>query len=130
MDSKKDVILVVDDEPDILRMATSALSLGGFRGIVAENGSIGLEAFIQHQSEICLVLSDVVMPVLNGLQMTARILEAQPDAKILFMSGYTDVQLDLEVKKKFPFIRKPFLPADLIQKIRETLDSESQATQA
>jgi two-component system cell cycle sensor histidine kinase/response regulator CckA len=120
----------VDDEPAILRMATSALSMGGFRAIVAENGSAGFDAFVQHQFEIFLVLTDVVMPVLTGLDMARRILETDSAMKILFMSGYSDMRLEVEARHRFPFIRKPFLPADLLRKIREVLDCESDAAEA
>jgi DNA-binding NtrC family response regulator len=130
MEPRKNHILVVDDEPAILRMATTVLSSAGFKAIVAENGSEGLECFIKDQLDICLVLTDVVMPTRDGLYMVERILELDPQMKIIFMSGYSDVQLEVEARKKFPFIRKPFLTADLVQKIQSVLNSDAKSTEA
>jgi two-component system, cell cycle sensor histidine kinase and response regulator CckA len=126
----KDLILVVDDELAILRMATSALSMGGFRAVVAENGSVGFDTFMKHQAEICLVLTDVVMPAITGLDMAGRILDIDSATKILFMSGYSDMRLEVEARNQFPFIRKPFLAADLLRKVREVLGDQSEAVEA
>jgi two-component system cell cycle sensor histidine kinase/response regulator CckA len=126
----KDLILVVDDELAILRMATSALSMGGFRAVVAENATVGFDLFMKHQAEICLVLTDIVMPLLSGLDMARRILEIDLATKILFMSGYSDMRLEVEARNKFPFIRKPFLAADLLRKVREVLGDQSEAVEA
>jgi DNA-binding NtrC family response regulator len=111
-------------------MATSALSMGGFRAVVAENGSAGFDAFTTHQVEICLVLTDVVMPTITGLDMARRILEIDSAMKILFMSGYSDMRLEVEARNQFPFIRKPFLPADLLRKVRELVGGQSEAVEA
>ena len=118
MDPKRDLILVVDDEPAILRMATTALSNAGFRAVVAENGLAGLELFRTGAQEISLVLTDIVMPVMNGLEMATRILELDAGARILLMSGYSDAVLQAEGENRFPLIRKPYLPTDLITRIQ------------
>src|SRR5207248_10954700 len=89
----KNIILVVDDEPIILRLVTTAIASVGFRAAVAENGAAGFESFIKLKDEICLVLTDVVMPSVNGLELAARILEMDPAMKILLMSGYSDTNL-------------------------------------
>ena len=87
----KNIILVVDDEQDIRLMATQALSEAGLRAKVAEDGGSGLECFIKHKEEICLVLTDVLMPVMDGLHMAEKIVEIAPDMKILFMTGYSQI---------------------------------------
>jgi two-component system cell cycle sensor histidine kinase/response regulator CckA len=117
---QKDVVLVVDDEQIILRMATSALASAGFRAIVAENGAAGLEAFIENADQICLVLTDVVMPYLSGLEMAQRILAARPGTRILLMSGYSDRVI--QVGTQFPLLRKPFLPERLVSEIQRLLE--------
>jgi DNA-binding NtrC family response regulator len=117
----RNVVLVVDDEPGILRMATAVLSMGEFKAQVAEDGQDGLECFLKHQHEICLVISDVVMPRMNGLEMVDRILHFEPNAKFLMMSGYSSAVLEVQARERFPFIRKPFLAQDFILKIREVL---------
>jgi len=109
----KTIVLVVDDEATILRSASAALAGIGLRVIVAENGHAGWEAFTKFQDEICLVLADIVMPVMNGLELAERIREMRPEMKLLLMSGYSDKALEIEGRLNFAFIRKPFLPADL-----------------
>jgi len=121
--SGKNLVMVADDEGSIARMVTTILSGAGFRAVVVRNGNEGVRTYRELQQEICLVLSDVVMPNGGGLEMAQRILEFDPKAKILFMSGYSDAALEVKAQKKFPFIRKPFLPDDLVRKIREVLDA-------
>ena len=65
------------------------------------------------------MLTDVVMPGGGGIDMALKIREIDPGAKILFMSGYSDAALEVQARTNYPFIRKPFLPADLIRKINE-----------
>jgi two-component system cell cycle sensor histidine kinase/response regulator CckA len=119
--SGKNLVLVADDEGTIVRMATTILSGAGFRAVVVSGGNEGVRTYREFQQEICLVLADVVMPDGGGLEIAQAILELDPKAKILFMSGYSDAALEVKAQKRFPFIRKPFLPDDLIRKIREVL---------
>src|SRR3954468_18620885 len=84
------LILVVDDEPTVLRSVTTALAMDGFRVMVAENGVAGLEAFLVAPDDIVMVLADVVMPVMNGLEMADKIRAFRPATRILLMSGYSD----------------------------------------
>jgi DNA-binding NtrC family response regulator len=123
---QKNIVLVVDDEQTIVRMATAALANAGFRAVVAENGLAGWDLYMSHREQICLVLVDVVMPIMSGVELAAAIRKEDPGAKILFMSGYSDTVLEQHARNNSPFIRKPFLQAELIQKIRSILDSESQ----
>lgn len=121
MAQEGNAILIVDDEPGVLRVATAALSTAGYRAIVAQNGMAGLQEWRTHRDEILLVISDVVMPELDGLAMAQRILEEDPQAKILMMSGYSDAALEVRARKSLPFIRKPFLTGDLLNKIRSLM---------
>ena len=118
---QKNIVLVVDDETLILRMVTAALATVGFRAMVAENGITGLETYAAMRDEICLILTDLKMPICSGVEMADRILELDSKAKILLMSGYSDDDLVVQGKKRFPFINKPFLPEDLIRKVRFVL---------
>ena len=121
--SGKNLVMVADDEGAIARMVTTILSGAGFRAAVVKSGNEGVRVYRELQQDICLVLSDVVMPDGGGLEMAQQILEIDPKAKILLMSGYSDAALEVKAQKKFPFIRKPFLPDDLVRKIREVLDA-------
>jgi DNA-binding NtrC family response regulator len=120
----KNIVLVVEDEPLVIRVVTVALSLVGFRAAVAENGVSGLETFASMRNEICLVLSDVRMPISSGVEMADKICELAPGARILLMSGYSDDELVREAQRRYAFIRKPFLADELIRKIRFTLGKD------
>ena len=75
-------------------------------------------------SRIHLLITDVVMPAMNGRELADIIAKARPNTRVLFMSGHTeDVVLKQGVQKGTPFLQKPFTPAGLAQTVRETLDS-------
>ncbi len=111
------MILVVDDEQVVVRTITSALAAAGFRAVVAPNGEEGLEAFLEHEHEICLVLADICMPVMGGVEMARRIRERRPDAKIVLMTGYQDNAEDAE-RGGYQVMHKPFLPDALLVEVR------------
>jgi two-component system cell cycle sensor histidine kinase/response regulator CckA len=115
------LILVVDDEPSVVRSVTTALAMAGFLVMVAENGPAGLDAFARSPKEIDLVLTDLLMPFMNGLEMAARIKELREDVPILVMTAYSDAVVRTLPNMKFPLIRKPFLPDDLIRAIRANI---------
>jgi CheY-like chemotaxis protein len=117
----KNIVLVVEDEHLVVRMVTMALSMAGYRAAVAENGQVGYEAFVTLRDEICLVLSDVMMPVCNGLEMADRIRQLAPHIPIMMISGYSDHELVRNAEERYAVIRKPFLPADLIRRMRAVL---------
>ena len=118
----KNIVLCVDDEPNVLRACSIATAEAGLLPVVAENGAAGLETFIRLRYQICLVLSDVVMPgKFNGIDLAELILKIEPQTKILMMTGYSDEVIEIEGPNRFPLIRKPFLIAALTEKIRSVL---------
>jgi len=117
----------VDDETTVLRCVTTALALHGFRVIVAENGVAGLEAFMLARDEIDLVLADVVMPAMNGLEMSEKIRALAPHMRILLMTGYSDAVILTLSQPSMPLIRKPFLPDDLLRAVQRQLQPPSAA---
>ncbi|TGU71574.1 PAS domain S-box protein [Geomonas terrae] len=120
---KEETILVVEDEPEILRMTTDMLKLQGYRTIAASSPDEALKAAEQHPGEIDLLLTDVIMPGMNGRALADRLLTARPGLKCLYMSGYTADAisqhgvLDPDVK----YIQKPFNMKALARKVREVL---------
>ena len=126
----KDIVLCVDDEPIVLRYCSIAVAQAGYRVVVAENGAAGLEVFLQLKDGICLVLSDIIMPAVSGIDMAESILQVEPQAKILLMSGYSDEVIELQGRNRFPFIRKPFIYAMLIEKIRSIVGASDAAASA
>jgi DNA-binding response OmpR family regulator len=114
------VILVVEDEATVMRFVTSTLAAEGFSVFTALDGKAGLELFDAHAAEITLVLADIAMPVMGGIRMSEEILKRRPGARILLMTGYNDTVVGATALK-LPLIRKPFLPADLIRKVKAVL---------
>ena len=102
-------------------MVTRVLESAGFLTYSAENGAAGLESFVRHATEIALVITDVVMPVMSGVAMAEQIMELHPTAKIIVMSGYSDAALEIRARKSFPFIRKPFKAVDFLNAIGAVL---------
>jgi DNA-binding NtrC family response regulator len=124
---RKDIILCVDDEPIVLRACSNAITQAGFRCAVAENGAAGLDSFMEMKDEVCLVLSDIVMPAVNGLDMAASILQVNADVKIVLMSGYSDSVIEQQGRNRFPFIRKPFIYRVLIERIQSIVGASDAA---
>jgi two-component system cell cycle sensor histidine kinase/response regulator CckA len=117
----KGVVLVVDDEPIVLRLASAVLAEAGYRPVVAESAAVGFDRYLELRPDLSLVLLDVVMPGGNGLELAERIRQLDPTLKILVMSGYSDLQLEVQARKRYPFIRKPFLRDDLLKRTAEVL---------
>lgn len=130
LDVPKNIVLCVDDEPIVLRACSTALAMAGFRPVVAENGAAGLEVFSNLRAEICLTLADVIMPGLNGIALAECILEMEPHAKILLMSGYGDTVIGSQGANALPVIRKPFIHSLLIGRIRSILEAAGEAASA
>src|SRR5690606_18136965 len=94
LESGTATILVVEDEAPVRRTVEQILLLHGYSVLTAEDGEACLELCAEHRGPIDLVLTDFVMPRLGGLDLAAKLRVVKPDAKILFMSGFTDGQLD------------------------------------
>lgn len=115
-------VLIVEDEETIRRVCGAMLRQHGFEYILATNGAEGLAAYRERRDEICLVLSDVSMPVMSGLEMVRNILEIHSHPNVILMSGYyiaTVVPKDL--KKLCSVIQKPFTALGLVASVRECL---------
>lgn len=121
--SALETVLVVDDENAVRSLTTRILGRAGYRVIEARNAADALRLCESSSEEFDLVLTDVVMPGLNGRELVEQILQTRPDVAVLFMSGYTeDEGLRRGVAETgFPFLQKPFSPADLVAKVREAL---------
>jgi two-component system CheB/CheR fusion protein len=121
---RAEVVLLVEDEDKVRKLARTVLEHRGYVVVEARDGREGLSVCEAHQGKIDLLLSDVVMPELGGRELAERVLKMRPDVKVLLMSGHTqDVILKEGVKTGAAFLQKPFAPADLARKVRETLDS-------
>jgi len=108
------LILVVDDEPAVLRAVTASLAEAGFRVIVAEDGAAGLEVFRNSVNAIDLVVTDIVMPYMDGIVMAEEIRAIRPNVPIVLMTAYSDIVVHGLTSLSATLVRKPFLPDDLL----------------
>ena len=119
-----ETILVVEDDEQLRRLTRTVLERHGYQVLEAENGGEALLIAEQHPGPIHLILTDLVMPRMNGAQLAARISAARPGLAVIFMSGYTE---DVVARRRLlavdtAFIQKPYSPEVLLQHIRRTLD--------
>ncbi len=120
-----ETILLVEDEPLVLRVTSSILQSKGYKVIEASNGAEALKIAREgnNGSEIKLLISDIVMPHMTGREVAEKLREEFPKIRILFMSGYTeDNMVHNMTEKNIDFIHKPFLPDVFLQNVRNVLD--------
>lgn len=118
-----EVILLVEDEDAVRKLARLVLEASGYTVLESRNGREGLALCERHEGPIDLLVTDVVMPELGGRELAEGALKLRPGMKVMFMSGHTqDVVLKEGVQKGTAFLQKPFTPAGLAQKVRDTLD--------
>jgi len=122
----KETILLVEDEPMIRSLCMRVLYDNGYIVLEAANGEEALRLVQSHPAGmIDLLLTDVVMPRMGGIELAGCLRESRPDIKILLTSGYTDEApiLACSPNDNIPFLQKPFLPSVLLSQVREVLDS-------
>ncbi|MFO7883939.1 MAG: response regulator [Desulfobacteraceae bacterium] len=122
--SRGETILVVEDQPAILKFTKKILEKFGYRVLEAATPEKGINTAKAHQSDIHLLITDVILPGMNGLEFSEQIKIIYPDVKILFMSGYAAEIITgrCQSSDEFNFIQKPFSLRDLAVKIRRILD--------
>jgi PAS domain S-box-containing protein len=125
-ESGHETILLVEDEPMILEMTTTMLELQGYRVLGAAAPGEAVRLAREHQGDIHLLITDVVMPEMNGLDLARNLLSIYPNIKRLFMSGYTANVIASHgvLDPGVHFIQKPFSSRDLAAKAREALDAD------
>jgi hypothetical protein len=118
-----ETILLVDDEEGVRKLVFAILQAHGYQVIEANNGQNALAAYEKNAHKIDLVLTDVVMPQMNGFELGDRLAEARPQLKILYMSGYRDNPIgNSPGDANRAFLHKPFTPDALLHKVRQLLD--------
>ncbi len=117
-DSKCGTILVVDDNRDIRMFAKRFLETAGWNVVTAADGAEGLRFYEEHQSNIVLLLTDVMMPNLNGWELADRVQGIDSQLPVLFMSGD-----DWSAHQGLECVAKPFLPAELLAKVNRVLNA-------
>lgn len=119
----RETILVVEDEENVRQVIAEALLSYGYTVLEAGNGTQALDVCRTYKDKIGLVITDVVMPQINGREFIRQLTPLRPDTRIIFMSGYTDNAIVHHgiLEPGIQFIQKPFNLTSLILKIREVL---------
>ncbi|MDM8538362.1 response regulator [Desulfobacterales bacterium HSG17] len=122
-----ETILVVEDELSVLNFAEKLLKILNYTVLTAQGTKEALMLSREYKSEIQLLLTDVIMPEMNGQELTRQVQSFYPDIKSIFMSGYTPNAIAHQgvLDDGVNFIQKPFSKIDLAKKIREALDTQA-----
>jgi PAS domain S-box-containing protein len=122
-----ETILLAEDEDAVRSIASSALQRWGYEVLAASDGLEALELSRRHQGQIHLLLTDVIMPGMNGRELAEQLATERPGIRVLYASGYTDdaallrgIRLD-----DLPFLQKPFTTVELVQRVRDALDEQT-----
>ena len=121
-----ETILLVEDNEQVLQLARHFLQNMGYTVLAAENGFKALKILESHTGPLHLLLTDVVMPEMNGRELVEKSSKILPALKVLYMSGYTDNVIANRgvLDAGVAFIQKPFTGLDLAAKVREVLDGK------
>jgi len=121
-----ETVLVAEDVTAVRAVTREMLRRYGYTVLEAADGATALEVAANFKEPIHLLLTDVVMPDLNGRDLAARLQAARADLKVLFMSGYTDDAVVRHgiLQQGIAYLQKPFTPESLARKVRTVLDAE------
>ncbi len=119
-----ETILIVEDEEDVRRFASEALTYFGYNVIMAANGRIALELIKKESLKFDLIITDIVMPELNGKDFIKKVRKFYPDVKVLYVSGYTENHIVHNgiLEENVNFINKPYSVEVLASTVRKILD--------
>ncbi len=119
-----ETIVVAEDEEALRSLVVEVLTDCGYRVLAAGSGREALDLCQRHMEPIHLLLTDVVMPLMNGPELARRVAAIHPEARILYMSGYTDNAIaGSAMDPEVALIEKPFVPAKLARRVRELLET-------
>jgi PAS domain S-box-containing protein len=122
-----ETILLVEDEVNLRRLACQFLETQGYKVLEAADGAAAVQICAAHKGGIDLLLTDVIMPGMNGRELARRIVSLRPPVKVLYMSGYTEntISHNGTLDPGVNLLQKPFNLQSLKEKVREVLDSDS-----
>ena len=119
-----ETVLVVEDVPAVLEVTREMLSRLGYHVLTAGTGRAALQVAAAYDKPIHLVLTDVVMPDVDGRGLAEQFKQIRPDTRVLFMSGYTDDAVVRHgiLQEGIAYLQKPFTPQALAAKVRAVLE--------
>lgn len=120
-----ETILLVEDEPLVLQALMLSLTRLGYNLLTAETPNEALDILANYPQNIHLLITDVVMPQMSGLDLAAQALQHRPNMAVLYISGYMEDHARIQAleQNKLHFLQKPFTPSTLSRKVREIFDS-------
>jgi PAS domain S-box-containing protein len=120
-----ETVLLVEDEPEVRRLVAKILGMQGYAVMTAASPAEAIAISKRHAAEIHVLLTDVIMPGMNGRELASALANGRPRMKVLYMSGYTDAAITRQgiLDPETAFLSKPFTPDALARKVREVLDS-------
>ena len=122
--AKHETILLVDDEDGVRRMLATLLSRSGYRVLQATSGTEALDVSRAHEGKIHLLITDIMMPGMNGRELSQLFIAQRPDARVLYTSGYASDEIIERglLDRDMAFIQKPFVMSELLAKVRGILE--------
>ena len=120
-----DTILLVEDDPAVWKLASRILRAQGYQVLTATSGEEALALYQDYPEPIHMILTDIVMPGMNGRQLVEALSEIRPGLAVVYTSGYTDdvVLRHGVLETAVAYLPKPFTPRALVQKVREVLEA-------
>lgn len=125
--STRDTIILLAEDGEIVRKMVKEILTGeGYTVIPTADGREAYDYFRKNSNKIDLIVTDIVMPNMDGRELGQQCRERTPNIGILYMSGYADSRIDPErdLARNADFIAKPFHPADFVEKVKSLLDSK------
>jgi CheY-like chemotaxis protein len=120
-----ETILLVEDEDALRELTRILLEGGGYTVLEAERPGKAIEIAVRHDGPIHLMLTDMIMPGMNGRVLAANLAAVRPEMKVIFMSGYTGFTHPGLADSGVTFLAKPFTRDSLLRKLHEVLESEA-----
>jgi len=119
-----ETVLLVEDDEAVRAVARRALERYGYQVLTAPGGEEALRLAESHEGEVHLLLTDIMMPGMNGVEVAGRVLRVRPGIRIVYMSGYADQDLVGQglLQPGTHFLQKPFTPQELGTRVREILN--------
>lgn len=116
-----ETILIVDDDPMILNFIGEEISQYGYKPVLANNAAEALS--LAEKQKVDLLLTDIMMPGTNGIDLARQLVVLNPEVKVLFMSGYICPSVAHQgiPESEYAFVQKPFAPNVLVKKMRKVL---------
>ena len=122
----RETVLVVEDQEDVRRVIRTILESYGYHVVEAKDGTEALRLTEEHPAEIHLLLTDVILPGMNGKTLSEQMRVLLPKLRVIFMSGYPEDVISRRgvLEQDVPYLPKPFSPESLAIKVREVLTGQ------